>query len=363
MSSVAFKNVSFPPAIPGLTLDCADHAFTVLLGPAGAGKSTILRLLAGLETPASGDIFLGDTAVHTRLPRHRDLALAAPSTPLLPHLTISANLSLPLQLRRTPREIIARRIREISTLLGLDSVLDCKPASLSTSDRRRAEIARALALQPKALLLDSPLAGLDPAAAAHLRADLARIHQQFHPTILSATDDPAEAMTLADHLVLLRHGKIEQQGPPLEVYHSPASVFAAATLGSPGMNFLRGALKSSDGQLSFRESDGGAIELRLGDRPSAAPYVGRDVLLGIRPEDCVAVPADHPNGPGIFQTLVDFVEIRGGETLFHAQTGAHSFLSRSPALVDPREAGRRGRFRLDAARAHLFDPATTQRIG
>jgi len=362
MSSVTLKNVSLPPSVNGLSLTCADHEFSVLLGPVGAGKAALLRLIAGLERPAAGEILIGDVAVQARSPLHRDIALVSGCVPLLPHLTAAANLTLPLQLRRTPKEIIARRVKETATLLGIDNLLERKPAELTAADRRRTEIARALALQPKAILLDAPLAGLDSVAVAHLRADIARIHQQFRATIIYTTDDSAEAMTLASHLVLLRHGRIEQQGTPLEIYHSPVSVFAAATLGSPGMNFLRGALKSSDGQLTFRESDGGAVELKLGERPAAAAYAGRDVLLGIRPEHCVSVPADQPNGPGIIQTLVDFVEIRGGETLFHAQTGAHSFLSRSPALTDPRESGRRGRFRLDASRAHLFDPSTTQRI-
>jgi len=363
MSSVVLKNVNRQPLVRDLSLTCADHEFTVLLGPTGAGKSEILRLIAGLENPDSGEILVGDRAVPGVPAARRDLAFVSSRTPLLPHLTVAANLALPLQSLRLARETIARRTKEATSLLGLESQLDHKASTLTLADQRRAEIARALALQPKALLLDAPLAGLDSVAVAHLRADIARIHQQFRATVIYATEDSAEAMTLASHLVLLRHGHVEQQGPPLEVYANPANVFAAATVGSPGMNFLRGALKSHDGRLTFRESDGGAIELALGERPAAQAYVGRDVLLGIRPEDCVAVAADHPNGPGVVQTLVDFVEIRGGLTLFHAQTGAHSFLGRSTTLVDPAEAGRRGRFRLDAARAHLFDPTTTQRIG
>ncbi|MDD5200802.1 MAG: ABC transporter ATP-binding protein [Terrimicrobiaceae bacterium] len=350
------------PKVRDLSLECADHGFTVLFGLSGAGKSAILRLVAGLDQPESGEIFVGDRAVLGLRPHQRNLAFASPEAPLLPHLTISANLALPLQLRRTSKEVIARRTKETAALLGLESLLNRKPPTLHLQDLRRSELARALVQQPKALLLDNPLAGLESGARAHLRADLARLHHQLRATIVYSTDDPAEAMTLASHLVLLRHGVIEQQGPPLEIYREPASVFAAAALGSPGMNFLRGSLKSADGQLTFKESDGGVVELKLGDRPAAQPFVGRDVLLGIRPEDCIAVPADQANGPTIFQTLVDFVEIRGGEALFHAQTGAHAFISRSRTLVDPREAGRRGRFRLDAARAHLFDPGTTQRI-
>jgi ABC-type sugar transport system ATPase subunit len=362
MASIALKNITFTPSGLSLSLDCGDHEFTVLLGPVGAGKSTILRLVAGLDAPVIGDILVGDRDVKALPPHRREIALVSPEVPLLPHLTVAANLMLPLQLRRLDKEIISRRLKETAALIDLESLLERKPPELSLPDLRRAELGRAIIQQPKALLLDDPLAGLEAAARAHLRADLAHIQEHLRATIVYATEDSGEAMTLASRLVLLSHGQIQQAGAPLEVYHQPANVFAAATLGFPGMNFLRGALKGSAGQLVFRESDGGVIELPLGDRPAASGHIGRDVLLGIRPEDCPAVPMEQPNAPGIFQTLVDFIEIRGGETLFHAQTGAHAFISRSPVLADARETGRRGRFRFDAGRTHLFDPATTQRI-
>lgn len=362
MASVVLKNLVRAPAIKNLSLECPDHEFTVLLGPAGAGKTAILRLIAGLDEPTSGEILIADRAVETLAPARRELALMAHEAPLLPHLTVAANLTLPLELRRTAKDLVARRLRETADLLNLADLLDRRPAELTALDRRRAELGRAFIHQPKAILLDDPLAGLESVAVAHLRDDIARLHRHSRATVVYATGSSCEAMTLGSRVALLRHGAVEQAGSPLEVYRQPASVFAAAALGSPGMNFLRGALKSPGGQLTFKESDGGSIELPLPPGDAAQAYVGRDVLLGIRPEDCVAVPMDAPNGPDIFQTLVDFVEIRGGETLFHAQTGAHAFISRSSTLVDPREAGRRGRFRLDAARAHLFDPATTRRI-
>ena len=363
MAKVVILNLTAPPAIRDLTLEFPDRETTVILGAPGSGKTAILRLLAGLERPASGQILVGERAVENLSPPQRDLALTSRGTPLFPHLTLAKNLALALP--RLDRKAADRRIHETAALLGLEPYLDRKPAALSAPDRRRAELARALAPQPKALLLDNPFAGLDPAARSHLRADLARIQTQLRPTIIYATNEPAEAMTLAGRLVLLRHGAVEQTGTPLEIYERPANVFTAVTLGSPGMNFIRGALKSVDGQLTFREGDGGTIDLelgRLGDRPGAGDHVGRDVLLGIRPEDCAAVPPAAPNAPDIFQTLVDLVEIRGGETLFHAQTGAHAFISRTPGLIDPKEAGRRYRFRLQADRAHLFDPTTTNRI-
>lgn len=361
MALLAFQNV-IAPAIPDFSLVCPDRGFTVLLGAADSGKTALLRLAAGLERPTGGVILVGDRAVQTLPAGRRDVTLATPTAPLLPHLPVAENLALALLPLRLGRDAAQRRLRETAALLGLESLLDRKPSTLTAADLRRAEIARALVPQPKVILLDQPLAGLDESARAHLRADLARIHHQLRATVVSTTDDAGEALTLASHLVLLRHGAIVQEGPPIELHRAPASVCAAASLGRPGMNFLRGALRGSGEQLTFKESDGGAVELRLGDRPGAAAYVGRDVLLGVRPEDCPPVPADAPNLAGTFQALVDFVEIREGAAFFHAQTGAHALISRAPALVDPREAGRRGRFRLDPARVHLFDPATTRLI-
>lgn len=364
MASLAFQSIAAPAAgIREFSLECPDRGFTFLLAPPEAGGPALLRLAAGLEHPAKGEVRVGDIAVHSQPPHRRDLTLATPSAPLLPHRTAGENLQAALLSRRLDRDVVKRRIRETATLLGLDSLLDRRPADLTVVDRRRFEIARALVPQPKVVLLDQPLSGLDEPARGHLRADLARVHQQLRATIVATTDDPGEALTLATHLVLLRHGAIVQQGAPLDVHRQPLNVCAAACLGRPGMNFLRGALKATDGRLTFKESDGGAVELRLDDHHAAASaYAGRDVLLGVRPEDCPPVADETPNAPGIFQALVDFVEIREGASFFHAQTGAHALISRSPVLVDPRESGRRGRFRLDPARVHLFDPATTQRI-
>ncbi len=363
MASLAFQNLAAPAAgLRDLSLECPDRGYTILLGPADAGGSALLRLAAGLERPTSGEIRVADRVVNPLPAGRRDVTLATPSAPLLPHRTVAENLLAALRPQRLTTDLAARRVRETAALLGLEPLLEHRPAALSPADLRRAEIARALAPQPKVILLDHPLAGLEDSARAHLRADLARLHHQLRATIVATTEDPGEALTLASHLVLLRHGAIVQQGAPLAIHREPVNVCAAASLGRPGMNFLRGALKSTDGQLTFKESDGGVVELRLDEHPAARAYVGRDILLGVRPEDCPPVPAEAPNAPGLFQALVDFVEIREGTAFFHAQTGAHALISRSPHLVDPREAGRRGRFRLDPARVHLFDPATTQRI-
>jgi multiple sugar transport system ATP-binding protein len=349
-------------AIRDLSLEFPDRAFTTLFGGADAGQSAILRLIAGLDSPDSGEIAIGDRPVQGEAPHRRDVALVSRDCPLLPHLSIRANLSLPLELRRVARETITRRIKEIADQLHLESLLDKKPAELSEPDLVRAELGRAFVLQPKAILLDEPFACLDATWRAHLRAELATLQQQVRATIIYATVEPSEALTLSDHLVVLRHGTVEQTGAPLSVYNEPANIFVASQLGRPGMNFVRGSMKVSGEEIVFKESDGGVIELKLGALPAARNCAGRDILLGIRPEDCTAVPPEYPAGPGIFQTLVDFIDLRGSETLFHAQTGAHALICRAPGMRDPREAGRRIRFRVDAARVHLFDPATTRRI-
>jgi ABC-type sugar transport system ATPase subunit len=347
------------PALQNLSLECADRELTVLLGPPDGGKSTLLRVIAGLDSVEGGDIFLGEQSVASLPPHKRDIALVAAELPLLPHLTVAANITLPLELKRASNDTVARRLKEASEHLGLSALLERKPPALSETDRVRVALARALAQQPKAILLDDPLSGLDPAARRHLRAELARLHQQFRATIIFATTDAAEAFTLGTRVAIVRHGEIEQVGSPVEIHRAPANLFVASLL---GMSFLRGTIKAGSAGAIFKESDGGVVELPLDGHELCAECLGRDVLLGVRAEDCVVVPSDRPNARGIYQALVDFVELREGAALYHAQTGAHALLCRAPDLPDPREAGRRVRFQIDASRVHFFDPATTRRL-
>jgi multiple sugar transport system ATP-binding protein len=347
------------PALQNLSLECADRELTVLLGPPDGGKSTLLRVIAGLDSVDSGDIFLGEQSVRALPPHKRDIALVAAEIPLLPHLTVAANITLPLALKRTSKDTVSRRLKEASEHLGLSAMLERKPRELNETDRVRVALARALALQPKAILLDDPLSALDPAARRHLRVELARLHLQFRATIILATTDASEAFTLGTRVAVVRHGEIEQVGSPVEIHRAPANLFVASVL---GMSFLRGTIKASGAGAIFKESDGGIVELPLNGRELPPECLGRDVLLGVRAEDCAVVPAEKPNAQGVFQALVDFVELREGAALYHAQTGAHALLCRAPDLPDPREAGRRVRFQIDAARVHFFDPSTTRRI-
>jgi multiple sugar transport system ATP-binding protein len=347
------------PAIENLSLECADRELTVLLGPPDGGKSLLLRLIAGLGSADGGDILLGDQSIRSLPPHKRDIALIAEEIPLLPHLTVAANITLPLELRRTAKDVVSRRLKEASEHLGLTALLARKPPELTETDRVRVSLARAIAQQPKAILLDDPFSRLEPASRRHLRAELARLHLHFRATIVLATGDAAEAFTLGTRVVVVRHGAIEQIATPLELHREPANLFVASLL---GMSFLRGTLKAGAAGVVFKEGDGGIVELPLDAQNAPGECVGRDVLLGVRAEDCAVVPAERPNAQGIFQALVDFVEIREGAALYHAQTGAHALLCRAPDLPDPRESGRRVRFQIDASRVRLFDPATTRRL-
>ena len=354
------------PAVHDVTLEVADREFLVLAGPAGAGKSTLLRLVAGLETPdAGGEILLGGQPIQG-LPAHRrDVALVFEDHALYPHLTVAENLGFALKMRGAADGEIKKRVAEAAGILDLGGLLARRPDDLSGGERQRVALGRAVARQPKVLLLDEPLASLDQPARLAGRAELIQLHQRLQVTTIYAASDPVDALTLGSRLAVLRDGSLRQTGVPLQVYREPDDLFVAGFLGSPPMNRLPGRLSAKDGRFVFKEAGGGVVEVRFreADRPALAPFVGKDVVLGVRPEDLeLAGAADGKGTENVMQALVDYVETTGAETFFHLQTGQQALVARSRAAVDGGDAGRRARFRIDAAQAHVFDPATERRI-
>ncbi len=341
--------------------ESTDREFVVLLGPAGTGKSTILRMIAGLENVTGGDVLIDDRRVNDLPPKDRDVAMVFGDGALYPHMSVRDNLAFGLKLRKFSSTETKKRVQEAAAILGIEPCLDRKPPALSGEERQRTALARAMVSQPKVLLFDEPLLKLDEATRERMRADLARLHQRLQATILCATSGPVVAMTLGERVVAMREGAVQQVGTPLELYRQPANLFVAGLLGSPPMNFIQGRLRESGEALFFKEKGEGVIECALANRPSAKSFAGRDVLLGVRPEDIALVAGDR-RLPGQFQALVDAVDWTGAETNIHIQTGAHSLVSRSAAAVDRGEMGHRARFEIAAQQAHLFDPETTNRI-
>jgi sn-glycerol 3-phosphate transport system ATP-binding protein/multiple sugar transport system ATP-binding protein len=345
------KKLGGVPILRGIDLEVQSGALVVLVGPSGCGKSTLLRTVAGLELPDAGEIRIGDQDVTHLPPRERDIGMVFQSYALYPHLTVRDNLAFGLTLRRTDRATIDERIREVSTMLGLEKLLDRYPRDMSGGQRQRVAMGRAIARRPRLFLFDEPLSNLDAALRAEVRVEIKRLHARLSATMLYVTHDQVEAMTLADHLVVLRAGVIEQVGAPLEVYDRPASRFVAGFLGSPAMNFLP----------VTREGDrlrAPGVDLPVPPGLQTPPRV----LLGVRPHDVKL------SRTGALRLAVDVVEAMGFEAYAHGtiRCGAEASPGTFIARLDGEAASRARQgdvLALDIERAHLFDFETERACG
>jgi multiple sugar transport system ATP-binding protein len=349
-------------AVQDFNLQIADREFVVFVGPSGCGKSTTLRMVAGLEEISRGRILIGDRVVNDVPPKDRDIAMVFQNYALYPHMSVYDNMAFGLKLRKYPKAEIAKRVKDAAAILGIEALLERKPKALSGGQRQRVAVGRAIVRQPKVFLFDEPLSNLDAKMRVQMRTEITKLHQRLQATMIYVTHDQVEAMTMGTRIVVMKDGVIQQADAPLTLYGQPANLFVAGFLGSPPMNFLRGTLTGRDGGLIFKETGGGTVQLKLGERPGAAPFVGREVVLGMRPEDCDLLPQGKPPGDNCFQAVVEIVEPMGAETYFYIQTGSHLVISRSHAAVDQREAGHRLMFEVNAARTHLFDPSSGNRI-
>jgi len=298
--------------LKGIDLAAAHGEFVVLVGPSGCGKSTLLRAISGLTLPDGGQVLIGDQDVTQAAPRQRDLAMVFQSYALYPHLTVRENLAFGLRLRKTPSATIDERVREVSTLLGIDALLERLPKQLSGGQRQRVAMGRAIARRPQLFLFDEPLSNLDAALRNEVRVEIKKLHARLDATMVYVTHDQVEAMTLADRLVVLNAGEIEQVGPPLEVYARPATRFVASFLGSPSMNLL--TAEAGDDTIE-------ATGLRL---PLPFPVTPGTVSCGIRPQDVLlGAPGASP-----IQMEVEVVEAMGFETYVHGHVGGQPFVAR-----------------------------------
>jgi multiple sugar transport system ATP-binding protein len=338
--------------IQNLSLDVHEGEFLVLLGRPGSGKTTVLRCIAGLDEPASGDILFGERVVTHEPPARRGVAMLFSGSALYPHLTVRENIAFPLEMRGLATADIATRVDETAGRLGLAAVLDRRPAELSAEDRQRAALGRAIVRAPQVVLLDEPLASVD-VRRTELRAELLALHRGIRVTMLYATDDPVEAMTMGERVAVLDQGRLRQVGTPAEVYERPADVTVARLVGSPGMNVLTGRVRAP---ATKRSSAGGERVIEAGSLAvpiELATYEG-ELQLGIRPEHVGLCAADQGVGNG--DVLI--VEPRGNETLVHLNLGGQGLIARLPGFVDVRVGTRVG-VKIDRRRLHLFDAAGT----
>ena len=325
-------------AARGVNLAVGDGEFMVLVGPSGCGKSTALRMIAGLETPSEGRVMIGDRDVTELPPQDRDIAMVFQSYALYPHMTVRENLGFGLRMRGVAPAAIAARVESAAKALGLDAVLDRKPGQLSGGQRQRVALGRAIVREPLAFLFDEPLSNLDAKLRLETRAELARLHRRLAATMVYVTHDQEEALTLGSRVAVMSEGRVEQIGPPLEVYRRPATVFVATFVGSPAMNLLPAELL-----------------------PSVAAPRPSDATLGVRPHDLTVVP----HGTGDTDGVVDVVEPRGSELLLYIRLGAAGDGPEIRVVTPPdlevapdQVVG----LRLDRGRLHFFDRESRRRI-
>ncbi|HXT09263.1 MAG TPA: sn-glycerol-3-phosphate ABC transporter ATP-binding protein UgpC [Roseiarcus sp.] len=332
--------------IHGVSMRIEDGEFAVLVGPSGCGKSTLLRMIAGLDSVSSGIIRIGGRTVNHVAPKDRDIAMVFQNYALYPHMTVARNMSFALEIAGAPKSVRDEKVARAAEILGLQTLLGRFPRQLSGGQRQRVAMGRAIVRDPQVFLFDEPLSNLDAKLRVQMRAEIKNLQQRLSATAVYVTHDQIEAMTMADRIVVLRDGSVEQIGSPLEVYDRPANSFVGGFIGSPAMNMLNGRIEGGD-RPRFLTNDGLAIVLP--SAPHAA--LGRAITLGVRPEHLTV------GGPSAFAAQVEIVEPTGAETVLNVSWGSASLV----CVLHARVAARPGEtlpLGFDGAPLHFFDAAT-----
>jgi multiple sugar transport system ATP-binding protein len=352
MAEVAIRDVrkSFGDVeiLHGVTIDIAEGEFVVLVGPSGCGKSTLLRMLAGLEHVTSGDIVIGDKVVNTLPPKDRDIAMVFQNYALYPHLTVADNMGFSLMLKNAPKSEILAKVKPAAEILGLTALLDRFPRQLSGGQRQRVAMGRAIVRDPQVFLFDEPLSNLDAKLRVSMRGEIKNLHQRLTTTTVYVTHDQIEAMTMADKIVVMHDGRVEQVGAPLDLYDRPANLFVASFIGSPAMNMVRGAVDPAD-RTRFVSEGGFGLPIA---RPGKARE-GADTIFGLRPES-FRLGGDIP-------MRIVAVEPTGSETHVLARLGEAEVVAvfRERIGAGP---GEEIRVSVDPGATHLFDARSGVRV-
>ncbi len=317
-------------AVSSLDLQIEDGEFVVLVGPSGCGKTTVLRMIAGLEDVSGGTIEIGGRPVNELEPRKRDVAMVFQNYALYPNMSVAGNIGFGLKMRRMPKDEAKKRVAEIARILGISDLLDRKPGQLSGGQRQRVAMGRAIVRDPSVFLMDEPLSNLDAKLRVQMRSEIARIQRDLHATTIYVTHDQVEAMTMGTRVAVMRKGKLQQIGPPRDIYEQPTNLFVATFIGSPSMNLVQGALEKVDGWLSCRIGDQ-HVPLppeRVAAYEGLQGYVGRTVAVGIRPEHLRE--AETVNGSGLYAKLkcvAITTEVLGSELIVHAEIEAEPVMT------------------------------------
>ena len=349
------------PVIPDLDLVVPARKMAVLVGPSGCGKSTTLRMVAGLEEPSAGKILIDGRDVTHLPPAERDIAMVFQSYALYPHMTVFENMAFGLRIKHLPEAEIRRRVEAVAASLGLETYLERRPKALSGGQRQRVAIGRAVVRQPKVFLFDEPLSNLDAKLRGDMRREIARIHQESDATAMYVTHDQIEAMTLADMIVVLKDGVVQQIGTPIEIYEQPANRFVAGFFGTPTMNFLAADV-SRAGEVAAAHGPGFSIPLGGGGGPYRAAasdaLAANRIVIGIRPE---RLSLQQQGGDVALSGEVAMREVLGAEVVLHVESPAGPLTVRTEAGSAPRP-GDTVKVWLDPRAIHVFDGATEVRL-
>ncbi len=365
MAGIRLLNVNktFPgniTVIPGLDLEIRDREFVILVGPSGCGKSTTLRMIAGLESVTSGELYIGDKKVNDIAPKDRDIAMVFQSYALYPHMSVYDNLAFGLKLRKVPKDEIDKKVKEAAKMLDIEKYLNRKPRALSGGQRQRVALGRAMVRSPQVFLLDEPLSNLDAKLRGEMRTSISKLHKSLGVTFVYVTHDQVEAMTMADRIVVMKDGVIQQYDTPKNLYHNPANTFVAGFIGSPRMNLFEARVEVSKNKILLK-AENNIFEL-AGVNKALAEYDKRTVLVGIRPEDIHA----EEFFMGLDNTLkikakIDLAEMMGAELYVYFDFAGAKIISRVPSRMNV-ETSEELELAFDLNKVHFFDKDTGNRI-
>ncbi|MBK1876649.1 ABC transporter ATP-binding protein [Pelagicoccus mobilis] len=350
-------------AVNKIDLEIKDREFMVLVGPSGCGKSTTLRMIAGLEDITDGEISIDDKVINHVQPKDRDIAMVFQNYALYPHMSVYENMAFGLKLRKYKKAEIEKRVNEAAQILGIEDLLQRKPAALSGGQRQRVAVGRAIVRKPKVFLFDEPLSNLDAKMRVSTRTEISKLHARLASTMIYVTHDQVEAMTMGDRICVMNGGDIMQVDEPLEIYNHPANMFVASFIGSPPMNLLHGKIENTNGSLFFQANDS-PLRVKLNNRlaESASGYAGKSIVFGIRPENIhSAQKLDTFDQEQSAEVSIDVAEPMGNETILYLSSGQQSLIGRVSSDT-PNKINQSLTVWLDLEKAHLFDPETELNI-
>lgn len=367
MATIKLQNVtkSFDngkvTVIPGLSLDIMDKEFIVLVGPSGCGKSTTLRMIAGLEGVSSGELYIDGKIVNDIPPKDRDIAMVFQSYALYPHMTVYKNMAFALKLKKMPKEEIDKKVAWAAKILEIEPYLDRKPRALSGGQRQRVALGRAMVRNPKVFLLDEPLSNLDAKLRTEMRSQITMLHKKLQTTFVYVTHDQTEAMTMADRIVVMDKGVIQQFDTPQKLYNEPANMFVAGFIGSPQMNFIDAAVIKNESNIKINFS-GHELEIPKEKQKTLENYIGKEIILGIRPEHILSEDdAESKKGCCILDVTADIAEMTGSETNVYFRLGEKIHIAR----IKPENrisGGDSVKLYINPNSVHFFDRDTTEVI-